>query len=81
MYSKMKSIFAYNFNRQKADRPVFGGPNSAFTPCKIHDSSGHGISIVRNNRKDAFRTLKTMFGMTESVGIDNSTDATGTSQK
>ncbi len=94
MYSIMKAIFAYNFNRPKMkntktnvitpdDKPKFGGPNSAFSPYKIHCEVD--LPDIINQRKDAFRRLKVMFGVSESagsVGIENySTEATSTSQK
>lgn len=91
MYSIMKAVFAYNFNRPRmkttktnaiavTDKPQFGGPTSAFTPYKVHDEVG--LPNIMNQRKDAFRRLKVMFGMSEPVGVENySTDAAGTSQK
>ena len=88
----MKAIFAYNFNKSSkmkqpkvsknsnADTPTFGGPSSAFSPYKVHDEDN--LPDIRAKRKDAFRALKAMFGLTEPVGIgDISSDPTGTSQK
>ncbi len=91
MYSIMKALFAYNFSRPRMknsspkietteSNPKFGGPNSAFTPYRVQDEVS--LPDVMNKRKDAFRRLKVMFGMSESVGIENcSTNSTGTSQK
>ncbi len=92
MYSIMKAIFAYNFNRPRMKNiktnsiavtdnpPQFGGPTSAFTPYKVHDEVS--LPGILSKRKDAFRKLKIMFGISEQVGIENySTEATGTSQK
>jgi hypothetical protein len=86
----MKAIFTYNFNRSimktpknntvTDNKPQFGGPNSAFSPYKVHNEVN--LPDVINQRKDAFRRLKTMFGMSKPVGIENySTETTGTSQK
>lgn len=93
MYKTMKAIFAYNFNKTpkmnrptiarnaNANAPTFGGPNSAFSPYKIHDEDN--LPDIRAKRKNAFRTLKVMFGLTEPVGVydDVSSDPTSTSQK
>lgn len=91
MYSIMKAIFAYNFSRPRMknsnpkietteSNPKFGGPNSAFTPYKIHNEVA--LPEIRHNRKDAFRKLKVMFGISEQVGIENtSTNSTSASQK
>lgn len=91
MYSIMKALFAYNFNkpRMKNDNnkiettesnPKFGGPNSAFTPYRIHNEVA--LPEVRYERKDAFRKLKVMFGISEKVCIENdSADMSSTSQK
>ena len=77
----MKSIFAYNFNQPKMQNPVtetptFGGPNSAFSPYKVHTETA-----VPPTRKDAFRRLKRLFGLTEPVGVDNSYKLTSASNK
>jgi hypothetical protein len=85
----MKAIFAYNFRSKTIDmkpsieKPTFGGPNSAFSPYKISDTSHH-VPEIRHRRKSAFRKLKIMFGMSEPVGVDaagTSSDFTSTSQK
>ena len=85
----MKAIFAYNFNRSTMkntssisvasnSKPVLGGPNSAFTPYKVHNNNDEvSFNEFRHKRKDAFRQLKLMFGMSEPVG----TESTGASQK
>ncbi len=91
MYKTMKAIFAYNFNKppkmnkptiaKNENAPTFGGPSSAFSPYKIHDEDN--LPDIRANRKNAFRTLKVMFGLAEPVGVydDVSSDPTSTSQK
>jgi hypothetical protein len=90
MYSIMKAVFAYNFNRPRMktpktnavadNKPQFGGPTSAFSPYKVHDEVN--LPEVINQRKDAFRRLKAMFGMSEPVGTENySTETAGRSQK
>ena len=75
----MKAILACNFtkmNNCNTNDPKFGGgPTSAFSPYKIHTESNIPESL--NKRKDAFRRLKTLFGIKEPV----STKTTSTSQK
>ena len=87
----MKALFAYNFSRPRMknsspkiettdNNHMFGGPNSAFTPYKIHNEVD--LPEIRHNRKDAFRKLKIMFGISEKVCVENdSSDTTSTSQK
>ena len=81
----MKSIFAYSFNNTKMEKrevvkkPTFGGPNSAFSSYKVHDDAG--IPEIRYERKNAFRRLKLLFGMSEPVGIGSSNKSICTSQK
>ena len=92
MYNTMKAVFAYNFNKnpkmnkpmiaKNENAPTFGGPSSAFSPYKIHDE--FNLPNIRTKRKDAFRTLKAMFGLSDQVGIsldDVSSDPASTSQK
>lgn len=93
MYNTMKAVLAYNFNKKpkmnkpmiakNANTPTFGGPSSAFSPYKIHDE--FNLPDIRTKRKDAFRTLKAMFGLSDPVGIssvdDISSDPASTSQK
>jgi hypothetical protein len=85
----MKAIFAYNFNKpppkmnkptiaKNENTPVFGGPSSAFSPYKVHDEVN--LPNIRTKRKDAFRTLKALFGVSEPVGVTSS-DPTSASQK
>lgn len=81
----MKSLFAYNFNNTKMEKPevtnkpTFGGPNSAFSSYKVHDEAA--IPEIRYERKNAFRRLKLLFGMSEPVGISSSNKSICTSQK
>lgn len=84
----MKALFAYNFNQStmktainttSANKPTLGGPNSAFSPYRVHAEVG--IPEIIHTRKDAFRRLKRLFGLTEQVGVDNSNNPTGASQK
>ena len=89
MYSIMKAILAFNFNRSTmknkssiavdaGSKPVLGGPNSAFTPYKVNNNIDEvAVNEFRNKRKNAFRQLKIMFGMSEPVGIES----TSASQK
>lgn len=90
MYSIMKALFAYNFSRPRMknayantktdSNPTFGGPNSAFSPYRVQDEVS--LPDVMNKRKDAFRRLKVMFGMSEPVGIEKcSTESASRSQK
>jgi hypothetical protein len=77
----MKAVFAYNFRsktmdvKPAAEKPKFGGPTSAFSPCKVSDECQ--FPEIRHRRKSAFRKLKIMFGISEPVGVDS----TDTSQK
>jgi hypothetical protein len=68
----MKAIFAYNFHQPKMQNPgiekhTFGGPNSAFTPYKVHAEVS--LPEIRSRRKDAFRKLKNLFGISEPVCV------------
>lgn len=76
----MKAILAYNYNQQqikpKSNEMSIGGPTSAFTPYsdKTHEMKYSVDTPERNfspliceskfRRKDAFRKIKIMFGLT-----------------
>ena len=68
----MKVILAYNYNiqpeRPKSDEVSIGGPTSAFRPYLVVDPPQEKMSPIicekKSRRKDAFRKIKIMFGLT-----------------
>ncbi len=85
VYIIMKALFVYNFNQStmktaiNVNQPTLGGQNSAFSPYRVHAEVG--TPEIIHARKDAFRRLKRLFGLTEQVGVDNSNKPIGASQK
>jgi hypothetical protein len=66
----MKAIFAYNYNVHPTTKPNpdIGGPKSAFRPYSADPPPQEATSPIicesKSRRKDAFRKIKTMFGLT-----------------
>jgi hypothetical protein len=65
----MKAILAYNYNihPSKSDEISIGGPTSAFRPYLVVDPPPEKMSPIicekKSLRKDAFRKIKIMFGL------------------
>jgi hypothetical protein len=67
----MKAVFAYNYNVHPSSKsnPDIGGPKSAFRPYSVNqpnppEATSPIICESKSRRKDAFRKIKTMFGLT-----------------
>jgi hypothetical protein len=66
----MKAIFAYNYNVHPTTKPTpdIGGPKSAFRPYLVDPPPPEETSLIicekKSRRKDAFRKIKIMFGLT-----------------